>query len=72
MKNLVMHAAPSLAFNDAQWLPPDKELNYVNHKLVTRDLAQKLGVRMVRSKVLDEHTEAVYLLKGTNLGPGRN
>ena len=51
----VMHYAPSLAFNDAQWLPPDKEMNYVNHKLVTRDLAQKLGVRMVRSKVIDTH-----------------
>ncbi|CAI7990021.1 Sacsin [Geodia barretti] len=54
-KNFVMHDASSLAFNDAQWLPPDKEIDYVNHKLVTRDLAQKLGVRMVRSKVVDTH-----------------
>ena len=66
-ENLVMHAAPSLAFNDVQWLPPDKELNYVNHKLVTRDLAQKLGVRMVRSKVLDAHRSSLPF-KGNKFG----
>ena len=63
----IMHAAPSLAFNDAQWLPPDKELNYVNQKLVTRDLAQKLGVRMVRSKVLDTHRSSLPF-KGKKFG----
>jgi sacsin len=64
----VMHDASSLAFNDAQWLPPDKEMNYVNHKLVTRDLAQKLGVRMVRSKVLDTH-RSKKPFKGHKFGP---
>ena len=54
-ENLVMQEASSLAFNDAQWLPPDGTTRYVNHKLVNRDLALKLGVRMVRSKLLDTH-----------------
>ena len=54
-EDFIMHEASSLAFNDAQWLPQEKGIQYVNHKLVTRDLAQKLGVRMLRSKVLDKH-----------------
>ena len=56
-EHLVMREASSLAFNDAQWLQPEKRTRYVNHTLVTRDLALKLGVRMVRSKVLDIHRD---------------
>ncbi|CAI8013058.1 Sacsin [Geodia barretti] len=51
----VMHTASSLAFNDAQWLEQEKGIKYVYHKLVTRDLAHRLGVKMVRSKILNKH-----------------
>ena len=56
-EDLVIQKVSLLAFNDAQWLPTDKGTMYVNHTLVTRDLALKLGVRMVRSKVLDIHRD---------------
>ena len=51
----IMHEVSSLAFNDAQWLKHEEGYTYVNHSLVTRDLAQKLGVNMVRSKVLADY-----------------
>ena len=52
-ENFVMHKASELAFNDAQWFPQESGHTYVNHKLVTRDLADKLGVKMVRNKTLE-------------------
>ena len=66
-ENFVMHEASSLAFNDAQWLPQEKGIQYVNHKLVTRDLAEKLGVRMLSSKVLDKH-RITMSLEGEKFG----
>ena len=56
-EDLVIQKVSLLAFNDAQWLPTDKGTMYINQNLVTRDLALKLGVRMVRSKVLDIHRD---------------
>ena len=48
----IMHKASSLAYNDAPWIEPDPTHTYVNKKLA-RDLAEKLGVKMVRNKILD-------------------
>ena len=68
----VMYEASSLAFNDAQWLPPEEGYTYVNERLVTRDLAKKVGVKLVRNKVLDKFRHKPLnkqpLLMGTDFG----
>jgi sacsin len=50
--------ASDVAFNDAPWviLPSDNRHIFV-HKHISRELAQKLGVKLVRGKLLDEHAE---------------
>ena len=64
----VMHEASQLAFNDAQWLPPEAGYTYVNDRFITRDLAQKLGVKMVRSKRLDKYRSQTRHFKGVPFG----
>ena len=64
----VMHEASQLAFNDAQWLPPEAGYTYVNDSFITRDLAQKLGVKMVRSKRLDKYRSQTRHFKGIPFG----
>ena len=52
--SFVLHEAHKLAFNDAQWLAQEKGYIYVN-EFVNRELAKKLGVKMVRSKMLEKY-----------------
>ncbi len=47
-----LRLATNLHYNDAQWMDMDTEYSQVNSKL-SRTLATKLGVRLVRSKRLD-------------------
>ena len=68
----VMHEASSLAFNDAQWLKDEEGYTYVHQTLVTRDLALKLGVRMVRSKVLDKFRHKQKLWSSKRFGQREN
>ena len=69
-EGLVMHTASSLAFNDAQWLAQEEGIQYVKHHLVTRDLALKLGVKMVRNKILEAHRQnpKPMILEGKKFG----
>ena len=53
-EEFIMHEASQLAFNDAQWLKHEGGHTYVNHKLITRDVALKLGVKMIRNQVLNK------------------
>ena len=66
--SFIMHEASSLAFNDAQWLPHEKSYTYVNRRLVTRDLAKKVGVKMIRSKVADKFSQKQSPFQGTRFG----
>ena len=61
-ENFCLHKSIDLAYNDAPWAPPDKSHIYVND-IIPRGLAQKLGVRPVRSKFLDKYT-SVHGFKG--------
>ena len=56
MKTLL--PASDVAYNDAPWaiLPGDAPHVFV-HKHISRELAQKLGVELVRAKLLDQHVE---------------
>ena len=51
---LVLHWSTDLAYNDAAWLPQDEEYIYV-HKYIPWELAQQLGVKAVRSRVLSKY-----------------
>ena len=51
-EHYIMHKASSLAYNDAPWVQRDATHTYVN-KTLARNLAEKLGVNMVRNKILD-------------------
>ena len=50
----VMHHACELSYNDAPWCKLDEKYTLVNVK-VNRDLALRLGVRPVRSKMMDKY-----------------
>ena len=65
--NFVMHPASSLAYNDAPWLPCGPEHTYV-HKAVSRDLAEKLGVKMVRSELLHTFRHSKRPIQGQHFG----
>ena len=52
-KNLVLQKAIDLAYNDAPWAASDDEYDYV-HEIFPRNLAEDLGVRLVRSRMLEQ------------------
>ena len=50
--------ASALAYNDAPWIVlPNEEQHKFVHKYISRFLAQHLGVKLVRSKVLERYAE---------------
>lgn len=65
----VMHNSRKLAFNDAAWLPPEEGYVYV-HSDIPRDLAEQLGVRLVRNKRLEKYASRAktYFGKGYPFG----
>ena len=52
-RKLVLQKAIDLAYNDAPWAASDDEYDYV-HEMFPRNLAEELGVRLVRSRMLDQ------------------
>ena len=50
----VMHRACDLSYNDAAWCKLDEKYTLVNGK-VNRDLAMKLGVKLVRTNMLEKY-----------------
>ena len=58
-----LHRCKDLAYNDAPWMSKDETYNYINH-IISRDLAMQLGVRPVRSKVLDKYSSVHGFSKG--------
>ena len=61
-ENYILRCAKDLAYNDAPWAPKDDSHVYVND-VITRRLAEKLGVRFVRSRFLDKY-QSVHGFKG--------
>ena len=51
-ENYVLRPAKELSFNDAPWLPPAEDCNYVYSKLI-REKALSFGVKLTRSKYLE-------------------
>ena len=66
-ENFCLHKNMDLAYNDAPWAPPDKNHIYVND-IIPRVLAEKLGVRPVRSKFLDKYTSTHGFKGGVPFG----
>ena len=63
----VMHDATRLVFNDAPWCETDAEWTVV-HKSIARDVALKLGVKPVRSKLLQKYESKSHHLAGAPFG----
>ena len=61
-ENYILRRAKDLAYNDPPWAPKDDSHVYVND-VITRRLAEKLGVRFVRSRALNKY-QSVHDFKG--------
>ena len=65
--NYILRPANQLAFNDAAWLPPDSDCNYVISLLI-REKALALGVQPTSSKFLDKYTSTKQSFSGIPFG----
>ena len=65
--NYILRLSSQLVFNDAAWLPPDNDSNYVISFLI-RDVALALGVQPTSSKFLDKYTSAIQNFSGIPFG----
>ena len=65
--SFVMHDAKTLVFNDAPWCEADAEWVVV-HNLIARNTALKLGVKPVRSKLLQKYESKHQYFEGMGFG----
>ena len=65
--SFVMHEAEALVYNDAPWCEADAKWTIV-HKSIARDAALKLGVKPVRSKLLQKYESKVQHFEGVPFG----
>ena len=56
--NYTLHDACNLVYNDTPWCPYDKEQTIFVHENIPRHLAQKLGVKTVRSQRVERYASA--------------
>ena len=66
-EHLVLRKSSDLFYNDASWAPKDKAYNYV-YRDIPRDLAEALGVRLLRSKMLDQYISDRAHFGGSEFG----
>ena len=66
-EELVLHQSKELAYNDAWWDPKDEGYHYV-HNNIPRHMAVLLGVRLVRSKMLDQFLSKNVHFPGVEFG----
>ncbi|XP_019860387.1 PREDICTED: sacsin-like [Amphimedon queenslandica] len=66
-KSYILRPTKQLAFNDAQWLPPDNESNYVP-SFLAREVALALGVEPTKSKFLEKYTSQSQKFSGVPFG----
>ena len=66
-KNYILRPTNELAFNDAAWLPPDNESNYVP-SLLAREVALALGVQPTKSKFLEKYISPSQNFSGVPFG----
>ena len=63
----VLHKSCDLVFNDVAWAPMEETSMQVSEKL-PRDLAISLGVRLVRSKILEQYISKKPTFRGVSFG----
>eukprot|EP00731_Ephydatia_muelleri_P012474 Em0006g1368a len=56
--NYTLHDACNLVYNDTPWCPYDQEQTIFVHENIPRHLAQKLGVKTVRSQRVERYASA--------------
>ena len=70
-KNYILRKSTDLSYNDAPWAANDEAQDYdYVHKEFSRHLAVNLGVKLVRSKMLEqfESKKDIYLDQGVEFG----
>ena len=65
--NYILRPTSQLVFNDAVFLPPDNDSNYVISLLI-REVALALGVQPTSSKFLEKYTSAKQKFSGIEFG----
>ena len=65
--SFVMSKASKLAYNDAKWCEVDEEYTFVND-IVPHGSAVKLGVKLVRSKLLQQYESSISHFAGVEFG----
>ena len=66
-ERFTLHYSSNLAFNDAPWYGKDEDFIYV-HESIPRPLALRLGVKAVRSRVLDKYISQRMYFRGVKFG----
>ena len=66
-EKFILHRSKELAYNDAGWAPKDEDYHYV-HNNIPRRMAELLGVRLVRSKMLDQFVSKDVHFLGVEFG----
>ena len=66
-EHVILQLSTKLAYNDAGWATKVEGCNYI-HKDIPRCLAEALGVRLVRSKMLDKFISHKTFFPGTEFG----
>ena len=66
-KHYILRPTNQLAFNDAPWLPPDNESNYVP-SFLAREVALALGVQPTKSKFLEKYISPSQKFSGVPFG----
>ena len=66
-EELILYRSKELAYNDAGWAPKDENYHYV-HNSIPRCMAVILGVRLVRSKMLDQFVSENVHFRGVEFG----
>ena len=65
--SFTMCEASELAYNDAKWCEIDEEYTFVND-IIPRESAIKLGVKAVRSKLLEQYESSIQHFEGVEFG----
>ena len=65
--SFTMREASELAYNDAKWCEVDEEYTFVND-IIPRESAVKLGVKPVRSRLLERYESSLQHFAGIEFG----
>ena len=66
-EQLILREVGMLIYNDAQWCKIESEC-FIVHYTISRKVAQKLGVKLVRAKALESYESSEQYIEGVEFG----